>query len=107
MEDWYWHFFIARADNNGFWYNKAGYRLLVFIPSSHFPTLVSYQKYLKKKPDLSGFFYCLSQKEDQIINMASPYVRNLYFSFLAVSYAFIIKSKPPKAQAIISKVDSG
>ncbi len=49
MEDWHWNFFIARADNNGFWYYKAGYRLLVFIPGSHIPSFVSNQEHLIKK----------------------------------------------------------
>jgi hypothetical protein len=56
MEDWHWYFFIACADNNGFWDYKAGYRLLVFIPGSHIPSFVSNQEHLIKKPDRSGFF---------------------------------------------------
>ena len=34
--------------------------------------------------------------------MASPYERNLYFSFLAVAYACMIRSNPPNAQAYLS-----
>jgi hypothetical protein len=49
MEDWHWYFFIARADYNGFWYYKAGYSILVFIPGSYIPSFVSNQKHLIKK----------------------------------------------------------